>query len=470
MFLGEGSDEMGSDGALEVLSEAAGECDPVAFTEKLSGLLGELALDSLEGQHLMDATLALEGLQRCLDAHKTAVIERLDTNDTTYREVGLATKTWKANRCHVPPGSVARELMVARTLTRFEGFAGALAAGRISVEHVVALANASNPRVIDMLIEIQDSLIDFASRNRFTHYVAHIRSIVALLDEDGPEPDHRDHNTARMAADGTANLHLVMDLTGADAVTAQRIINSETDRQHRDAVRENELAGIPIPEAPLLRARAITELLSRGAKANPASPRPAVEAVITLNTDSEGRPTHVHSVDGEGDRPHHRCGPVVRRPPATRRVRLQRQPAEPRPDHRLFSSGQRRALAARDGGCIFPGCDQPPARCAAHHLHQWILGGRTDCDNGALLCRRHHGLVHGSNPWTIEIIDLDKLDAELRAEHHDRAANAGLEPTDRVRIWHGPNGQTLLAQTSTDHHGPAQHHPTPTQHRRQTAA
>ncbi|MEZ5269577.1 MAG: hypothetical protein R2789_13760 [Microthrixaceae bacterium] len=119
----------------------------------------KLALDSLEGQHLMDATLALEGLQRCLDAHKTAVIGRLDTNDTTYREVGLATKTWKANRCHVPPGSVARELMVARTLTRFEGFAGALAAGQISVEHVVALANASNPRVIDMLIvEIQDSL------------------------------------------------------------------------------------------------------------------------------------------------------------------------------------------------------------------------------------------------------------------------------------------------------------------------
>ena len=36
MFLGEGSDEMGSDGALEVLSEAAGECDPVAFTEALA--------------------------------------------------------------------------------------------------------------------------------------------------------------------------------------------------------------------------------------------------------------------------------------------------------------------------------------------------------------------------------------------------------------------------------------------------
>lgn len=30
---------------------------------------------------------------------------------------------------------------------------------------------------------------------------------------------------------------------------------------------------------------------------------------------------------------------------------------------RLFTAAQRRALAARDGGCAFPGCDRPPRRC-----------------------------------------------------------------------------------------------------------
>lgn len=54
----------------------------------------------------------------------------------------------------------------------------------------------------------------------------------------------------------------------------------------------------------------------------------------------------------------------------------------------------RRALKARDKGCVFPGCDRPPEWTDAHHLKHWIDGGPTTLDNLALLCRRHHRLVH----------------------------------------------------------------------------
>lgn len=57
---------------------------------------------------------------------------------------------------------------------------------------------------------------------------------------------------------------------------------------------------------------------------------------------------------------------------------------------RLFSSAQRRALAARDGGCIWPGCTMPPAWCEVAHLLAWALGGETDLENGALMCPHHH--------------------------------------------------------------------------------
>jgi hypothetical protein len=57
---------------------------------------------------------------------------------------------------------------------------------------------------------------------------------------------------------------------------------------------------------------------------------------------------------------------------------------------RLFSSAQRRALAARDGGCIWPGCPMPPAWCEVAHLLAWLFGGETDLDNGALMCPHHH--------------------------------------------------------------------------------
>ncbi|MFZ0217870.1 MAG: HNH endonuclease signature motif containing protein, partial [Candidatus Dormiibacterota bacterium] len=32
--------------------------------------------------------------------------------------------------------------------------------------------------------------------------------------------------------------------------------------------------------------------------------------------------------------------------------------------------------------------------CDGHHLVPWYLGGRTEIENGALLCRKHHLLVH----------------------------------------------------------------------------
>ncbi|MFC0680257.1 DUF222 domain-containing protein [Lysobacter korlensis] len=70
-------------------------------------------------------------------------------------------------------------------------------------------------------------------------------------------------------------------------------------------------------------------------------------------------------------------------------------------EQRLYTAVQRIALATRDGGCRFPGCDRPPSWCEAHHLHQWARDGRTDLADGILLCRHHHMLIH-NNHWRIK--------------------------------------------------------------------
>ena len=59
---------------------------------------------------------------------------------------------------------------------------------------------------------------------------------------------------------------------------------------------------------------------------------------------------------------------------------------------RTISPALRRALAARDGQCRFPGCQN--RRCDAHHVQHWADGGETALDNLVLLCRRHHRAVH----------------------------------------------------------------------------
>lgn len=61
---------------------------------------------------------------------------------------------------------------------------------------------------------------------------------------------------------------------------------------------------------------------------------------------------------------------------------------------RVIPEHIRTALVIRDGGCIYPYCDNPPGWAHAHHVEHWVNGGRTSLDNLALLCSKHHHQVH----------------------------------------------------------------------------
>jgi hypothetical protein len=69
---------------------------------------------------------------------------------------------------------------------------------------------------------------------------------------------------------------------------------------------------------------------------------------------------------------------------------------------RLFAGAVRRALVLRDGGCCFPSCDRPSRWCDGHHLLPWSLDGPTNVDNGVLLCRHHHRLIHQGD-WEVRL-------------------------------------------------------------------
>lgn len=69
-----------------------------------------------------------------------------------------------------------------------------------------------------------------------------------------------------------------------------------------------------------------------------------------------------------------------------------------------WSRKQRRAIAARDAGCVFPGCGRPPRHCDIHHLHHRDRGGPTCTGNAAMLCRFHHRLLH-HHGWQLLVDD-----------------------------------------------------------------
>lgn len=81
-------------------------------------------------------------------------------------------------------------------------------------------------------------------------------------------------------------------------------------------------------------------------------------------------------------------------------------------EQRLFTARQRIALAIRDGGCRWIGCDRPASFCEAHHIDEWRRDhGHTDIDRGILLCRFHHSQLHHGD-W--RITRLGKGDLVLR--------------------------------------------------------
>lgn len=99
------------------------------------------------------------------------------------------------------------------------------------------------------------------------------------------------------------------------------------------------------------------------------------------------------------------------------------QPLDVGRSQRLFTTRQRMALSARDGGCRWPGCERPPSWCEAHHIDEWQRDhGRTDVDAGILLCRHHHLLLHEQD-WRIvrtgeppgfELVPPESIDAARR--------------------------------------------------------
>ena len=66
----------------------------------------------------------------------------------------------------------------------------------------------------------------------------------------------------------------------------------------------------------------------------------------------------------------------------------------------------KKALWARDKGCVFPGCGRRRF-VDAHHIRHWSDGGETSLGNLMLLCSSHHRLVHEGG-------------FVLRQDHHGR--------------------------------------------------
>ncbi|SFH78340.1 HNH endonuclease signature motif containing protein, partial [Cryobacterium levicorallinum] len=105
--------------------------------------------------------------------------------------------------------------------------------------------------------------------------------------------------------------------------------------------------------------------------------------------------------------------------------------------NRFFTNSQRRALAARDGGCVIPGCTVPPHLTQAHHVIPWNKGGLTNIDNAVLICNAAHASIETSG-WNIDM-------------RHGRPWVRGPLIFDPTQTWR-PAGQNRAATPAEKPH------------------
>jgi hypothetical protein len=100
--------------------------------------------------------------------------------------------------------------------------------------------------------------------------------------------------------------------------------------------------------------------------------------------------------------------------------------------HRYYTAQQVRALAVRDGGCVWPGCQAPPAWCHAHHVTEFENNGKTTVKNGVLLCSHHHHMLHNF-PYRLR----------MREGHPELLAPVWLDP-DQTWVPLGKSRRDML--------------------------
>ncbi len=362
---------------------------------KLAGIDTRLCSDD----ELFEAVTGLAALRSFVETTEAHALAELDTRGATDRVHGMRTVAWAAAATGANRGPIHSRLKVGRALrTPFNHIDDAVTDGVLSFDHAKALVDAVNPRCVDGLTAAQDHIIALAEGATFTQWKRDIAALAEIADQDGIEPDPYEGNTFRLPTTLDGRTELTGTLDAANGLIVRTAIDTKADELFRRFTQDHQTTGdIAVPDRATLRALALVELLRTATGTTPGSGT-APRAEVTLiaydhqTCDANGTPLPQAAVEVWG------CDPEI----WGVLINNMGIPIDVGHANRLATTAQRHAIAIRDGGCTFPGCDTPINWCDIHHAKDWHHGGPTDLDNLVALCRHHHGVTH-RNGWTMTL-------------------------------------------------------------------
>ncbi|RBY82005.1 endonuclease [Geodermatophilus sp. TF02-6] len=371
---------------------------------ELRSALDDLAgidLDELSGDALLDLVAELSTAANRVAAALTSAVRTVDRREAYRRDGAVSMKSWLRGGCRLAPAEATAIVSTGRRLQQLPATAAAFAAGDITATHARVITKAMTPARVAQAaqagIELEETdriLADLARQTAPTETARGVARWVAGIDPDGALDDAADvRRRFAMASglDGRVHLRGELDPVGGEYLHTALAALMNGDRPAGDP------RGHAERQADALVALA-RRALDGGALPDVRGERPHVRVSIDWQALCAERGAAGVSGGSLGW-----AGPIC--PETARRlacdagvVRLlvgpDGLPLDVSRAIRTATAAIRRAVELRDGHCVFAGCDAPPEWCDVHHVIHWAHGGPTSCDNGALLCERHHTACH----------------------------------------------------------------------------
>jgi hypothetical protein len=324
-------------------------------------------------------------------------LRRFDKSGEYKADGALSAVAWVRERCNLSGGAAAERVSVARQLETLPQIEKALAKGDVGYQHVALIARAAENVGSAPVQKEQQNLLKAAQTMDPGRFAAvakgfeHRVDAAAALGEANHAYERRYLHLSE-PQNGMVRLDGILDLEGG--ATLKTALNALMPPPKAD---DNRTPG-------QRRADAMVDLARRpldGSKVGAVGgQRPHL--VITASAETllglPGAPPA--EMAGVGPIPaetaqRHACDPTVSW------LLGQAELESASHAHRQIPAATRRALVARDRDCVFNGCHRPAIWCDGHHLVWWTRGGKTVLPNLALVCGRHHRMLHEEG-WTLE--------------------------------------------------------------------
>ena len=386
-------------------------------------------------EELTDRQLADRLCQQAAHVHAatcrlTTMIAAFDRRRGWDADGCVSCAQWLSWRCGVGLRAAQEHVRVARRLEQLPKVSERFATGELSYSKVRALCRMATPQTEDDLVA--SALAATASQ---IETVGRLYRRVKRVNAEGSDHEQR---YVKWSWEDDGSLVVRARLTADEGAAFVAAVESRCRRRRNTYIED-------------VRADALCDIVTNGGE--DVTAEVVVHADVELLTDEhEDGTCYVEN------------GPpmateIVRRLGCDGRLRLiverDGQQVGVGRATRAVGSSLRRALRARDRGCVFPGCTNR-RWVDAHHVRHWAHGGRTDLANLVELCRRHHRLVHEGG-FRLRF-DNGRVTVHDRNGRNLSALAAGAPAEgDPIEHQHAAAGLDIDGETAMARYGAGEH-------------